>query len=264
MSPTQTQTSPPPTSILDGRQADILAATLPLLNSTEVELLLSSVGELGADLSSEHFTKRTKNIAYVLCLNEQWYQLRAHCFTQSEGYNDFSGGYKRCYREMPVEFLECPATQKVLNAFKLAYSIPDNQPILVQVQTSHVTSENAGQCLTGQGIHTDGADRAMLLCLERNDIEGAENAIYGDLEGKESLIEPFILTEGHAMVWQDNQVFHDVRPARVKGSRTEGSRTVLIAHYPAVHYLTGTMNPQNSLGTNIVQEDKRLRERVAA
>ena len=239
-----------------------LAATLPLLDSTEAAELLASCGELGPDPSSDRFTTRSKNIAYVMCLNGEWYQIRAHCFNQSQDYNDFSGGYKRCYREMPSEFLDCPATKKVLNAFKAAYRLPDNEPILVQVQTSHVTTDNAGQCLTGQGIHTDGADRAILVCLERNNVEGAESTIYGDLEGRQSLIEPFVLEEGHAMVWQDNQVFHDVRPARVLDGEGEGSRTVLIAHYPAIHYLTGAANPKNTLGTNSVEENKRLRNKV--
>ncbi|MGK7912288.1 MAG: 2OG-Fe dioxygenase family protein [Synechococcus sp.] len=259
----QKQTNVLPRRALETKHGNTVAATLPLLNSTEVAELLLSCGELGPDPSSDHFTRRTKNVAYVLCLEGEWYQVRAHCFNQPQEYNDFSGGYKRCYREMPTQFLDSPATQKVLNAFKAAYDLPDNELILVQVQTSHVTTDNAGQCLTGQGIHTDGADRALLLCLERNNVEGAENAIYADLEGKRSLIDPFILEEGHAMVWQDNQVFHDVRPARVSDGESEGSRTVLIAHYPAIHYLTGAANPKNTLGTNSVEDNKRLRNVVA-
>lgn len=248
------------TIALDGR-LDSLAVTMPLLGRAEALELISSCGELGPDPSSDYFTKRTKNVAYVLCINGEWFQIRAHCFTQPKQYNDFSGGYKRCYREMPKQFLDCEATKKVLNAFKLAYNIPDNEPVLVQVQTSHVTVENAGQCLTGQGIHSDGADRAMLVCLERNNIEGAENAIYADLDGR-SLIDPFILNEGHGMLWHDNQVFHDVQPAQVVNPETEGTRTVLIAHYPAIHYLKGTANANNTLGTNSVEDSRRLREKM--
>lgn len=238
-----------------------LAMTMPILNPTEASGLISSCGELGSDPSSNYFTNRTKNIAYVLCLNGEWFQIRAHCFTQPEQYNDFSGGYKRCYQEMPKEFLECEATKKVLNVFKSTYNIPDNEPVLVQVQQSHVTEENAGKCLTGQGIHSDGADKAILVCLERNNILGAENAIYADLDGNRSLIDPFVLEEGRAMLWHDNKVFHHVQPARVVDSKQEGTRTVLIAHYPAIHYLNGTVNPHNTLGTHTVEQEKRLRDK---
>ncbi|MEM8778303.1 MAG: 2OG-Fe dioxygenase family protein [Cyanobacteria bacterium P01_G01_bin.49] len=240
-----------------------LALTMPLLEETEASDLILSCGELGPDPSSDYFTTRTKNLAYVLCLNGAWFQIRADFFVQPQQYNDFSGGYKRCYREMPKEFLDCDATKKVLNAFKSTYNIPDNEPILVQVQKSHVTTENAGQCLTGQGIHSDGADRAILVCLERNNIKGAKNAIYGDLEGKQALINPFVLKEGHAMLWHDNQVFHDVQPAQGVDLERESSRTVLIAHYPAIHYLTGTINPNNSLGTKTVAKSRQLRLRIS-
>ena len=239
---------------------ETLASIVPLLDESEAIALLDSCGELGPDPSSKYFTERTKNIAYVMCLDSKWFQLRASCFIQPNRYNDFSGGYKRCYKEMPVAFLECAATQKVLTAFKAAYNIPDGELVLVQVQRSHVDSDNAGQCLTGQGIHSDGADRAMLVCLERENILGAENAIYADLSGKRALVNPFVLQEGRALLWHDNKVFHHVAPARVDEPRSAGSRTVLIAHYPAVHYLNGTVNPNNTLGTNKALGGKRLRE----
>ncbi|MFK8183652.1 MAG: 2OG-Fe dioxygenase family protein [Phormidesmis sp.] len=239
-----------------------LATTTSLLSETEATEILTASGELGPDPSSNHFTARTKNVAYVLCINGAWFQIRARCFTQPQQYNDFSGGYKRCYREMPQPFLASEATQKVLNTFKATYDIPDNEPILVQVQESHITADNAGQCLTGQGIHSDGADRAMLVCLKREHVEGAESAIYADLEGKRSLINPFVLNAGQAMLWHDNKVFHSVQPAQVSAPHATGSRTVLIAHYPAVHYLNGTINPNNTLQTNLVEHHKQLRNHV--
>ncbi|EDX86487.1 hypothetical protein S7335_4191 [Synechococcus sp. PCC 7335] len=237
-----------------------VATLMPLLSDAETSELIASSGELGQDPSSDYFTTRTKNVAYVLCLNGDWFQIRAHCFLQASQYNDFSGGYKRCYREMPKQFIESPATKKVLNAFKLAYDIPDNEPVLVQVQKSHITAENEGQCLTGQGIHSDGADRAMLVCLDRHNIAGAKSAIYADLDGARSLIDPFVLEAGQAMLWHDNKVFHSVEPAQVVDPLEQGTRTVLIAHYPAIHYLSGTINPNNQLGTNSVESKKRLRQ----
>ncbi|MEO0455400.1 MAG: 2OG-Fe dioxygenase family protein [Cyanobacteria bacterium P01_A01_bin.114] len=241
-----------------------LAMITPLLSKAEASEIMAMSGELGPDPSSTYFTTRTKNIAYVLCINGAWFQIRAHCFNQPQQYNDFSGGCERCYREMPQPFLASKATQKVLNTFKSTYQIPDNEPILVQVQESHITSDNEGQCLTGQGIHSDGADKAMLVCLKREQVQGAESAIYADLAGKQSLIVPFVLEVGQAMLWHDNRVFHSVQPAKVTAPHEEGSRTVLIAHYPAVHYLNGTVNPNNHLKTNLVEESRQLRNARAS
>lgn len=259
MKQTQAATTNTRAVISNDLTANSVATTAPLLSSAEAAEIIQASGELGPDPSSDHFTTRTKNVAYVLCINGAWFQIRAHCFTQPQQYNDFSGGYKRCYREMPQPFLASAATQKVLNTFKTTYQIPDNEPILVQVQSSHITTENSGQCLTGQGIHSDGADRAMLVCLEREGIQGAQSAIYSDLEGTRSLISPFILQKGYAMLWHDNRVFHSVQPAQVTPPHTEGDRTVLIAHYPAIHYLNGTINPNNQLTTNLVESAHRLR-----
>jgi len=160
---------------------------------------------------------------------------------------------------MPRQFIECGATKKVLNVFKSTYDIPDNEPVLVQVQKSHIDVMSAGKCLTGQGIHSDGADKAILVCLERNNIKEAESAIYADIKGKRPLIKPFILKEGNAMLWHDNYIFHDVQPTQVIDPNEEGSRTVLIAHYPAIHYLRGTVNANNTLGTKTVSKEQRLR-----
>ncbi|NJL83646.1 MAG: hypothetical protein HC890_13100 [Chloroflexaceae bacterium] len=89
-----------------------VATTLPLLSKSEARDLIASCGELGIDPSSEHFVERTKNVAYVMFIQGQCFQLRASCFIQPDRYNDFSGGYKRCYQEMPATFLACEATQK--------------------------------------------------------------------------------------------------------------------------------------------------------
>ncbi len=244
-----------------GKEND-LVLKMPMLDRREAQQLISACGELGADPSSDYFATRTKNIAYVVRLGGQWFQLRASCFVQSETYNDFSGGYQRCYQEMPEQFLECQATKKVLDAFQSTYNIPEGEPILVQVQQSHINPNTAGKCLTGQGIHSDGADRALLVCLERQNIEGAENAVYRDLEGKQALLDPFVLHEGEAMFWHDNQVFHHVQSAQPVDREAPGTRTVLIAHYPAIHYLQGTVNPNNNLRTQAVEPEKRLRQQA--
>ena len=226
---------------------NIPAFTLPLLDKGERSELLASVGELGEDPSSRYFTKRTKNISFVFSEGGKWLQIEQSFFNQAAYYNDFSGGYKRYYRQMPRKFIQCPVTQKILSRFQNIYNIPEQELILVQVQTSHVYLGDENKCLTGQGIHSDGADKAMLVCLKRENIANARNAIYRDCQGKQAVLSPFILSEGEALFWEDNRVYHYVEPARAIQSETLGRRTVLLAHYPAIYYLNGQTNPNNQL-----------------
>ncbi|MEM8641960.1 MAG: 2OG-Fe dioxygenase family protein [Cyanobacteria bacterium P01_G01_bin.54] len=226
---------------------DAVTFTAPLLCQSELSDLISASGELGPDPSSQFFTKRTKNIAFVLSINGRWFQINQNYFIQAAYYNDFSGGYRRYYQELPRTFIECLVTQKVLSHFQATFKIPQGELVLVQVQTSHVYPWDETRCLTGQGIHSDGADKAMLICLQRRNIAGAKNAIYRDAQGRHPVIEPFVLQEGDVLFWEDNQVFHHVEPAQVVPPATEGARTVLIAHYPAFHYLSGQTNPNNQL-----------------
>lgn len=241
------------------RAKNLPAFTLPLLEETERIELLASVGELGPDPSSQYFTKRTKNIAFVFSDRGKWLQIAQNFFNQAVCYNSFSGGYKRYYREMPHDFLQCKVTQKVLSQFQKIYAIPENELILVQVQTSHVYLGDENKCLTGQGIHSDGADKAMLVCLKRENIDRARNAIYADRQGKQAVLSPFVLKEGDALFWQDNAVYHYVEPARPRSELT-GKRTVLLAHYPAIYYLNGRSNPNNRLMAHPSQDKSVPRE----
>lgn len=56
-----------------------------------------------------------------------------------------------------------------------------------------------------------------------------------------------MLKEGEVMFWNDNEVYHYVEPVRLDDTNKGGQRTVLIAHYPAMHYITGKPNPNSTL-----------------
>ena len=239
-----------------------------LLTEKELVSLLSFEKDLGVDPSSEYFTKRTKSIAFMVNLNGSWFQLNHNFFNQNADYNDFSGGYKRFYDTLSPEFVRNPGSVKLLNAFQEKYKIPRGELVLLQMQTSWVSVGDEQRCLTGQGIHTDGADRALLVVLNRRNIDGARNAIYRDIQGKDAVVEPFVLEEGDGLFWKDNQVFHHVEPAQVKDTAVHdpsypqeggcGRRTVIIIHYPAMHYITGEPNPNNLLMANISQQEPAL------
>lgn len=210
--------------------------------------MLASCGELGPDPISDGFVSRTKSIAFVICTRGRWFHVHQDFLIQAEGYNaSGGGGFKRYYRELPMEFIQSDTTQKLLNKFKKVCKIPDGELVIVQVQTSHLCPENEGMCLTGQGLHSDGANRAIIACLRRNNVCGAQTAVYKDADGEELILGPRVLGEGEVLFWEDNTTYHYVGPAKLADPTRDGSRTVLIAHYPAYYAVTGEMNPENTL-----------------
>ena len=81
-------------------------------------------------------------------------------------YNDFSGGYRRHYAKIADEFLQEHLRRPIL-AFAAYYGLPERGLILLQIQASEIAPGDAAAgardragSVTGQGIHTDGANRA--------------------------------------------------------------------------------------------------------
>lgn len=231
----------------DGPPGTAQAFIRPLMNARHSRELLAVSGPLGTDPSSEHFANRTKSIAFVLCIKGRWFQVNQDFFNQASEYNDFSGGYKRYYDELPRSFIQSRVTQRLLTNFQTVYKIPEGELILVQVQSSNISPEDAGKCLTGQGIHSDGADRAMLVCMERDNVTDAQSSVYEDAEGERPIINRVVLEEGQVLFWKDNEIYHYVEPAGLDDPERSGRRTVMIAHYPAMHYITGKPNENNTL-----------------
>merc|ERR1719356_1005015 len=115
-----------------------LAFVQELLTDSERRQILLAAGELGEDPSSKYFVKRTKSIAYVVHIHDRWFQVTVDYFIQPSQYNDFSGGYRRSYKLLPSSFIECEATQKMLNEFKSVHNVPSGELVLCQVQSSHI------------------------------------------------------------------------------------------------------------------------------
>lgn len=218
-----------------------------ILTKDEALNVERAADKLGEDESSLGFATRQKNIAFVFRIGDKWLHVRQNYFNQAESYNNATGGYRRYYRELPDGFVENSGVVKLLNAFADKFCIPEGQMMLVQVQTSVIKASDEGKCLTGQGIHSDGADVAMLAVLRRENISGARSAVFADPKGKNTIFGPQPLRGGEVMFWQDNAVFHYVEPASRTDDGNTGYRTVLIAHYPATHYITGEKNPNNTL-----------------
>lgn len=223
------------------------AFIFPLLNREEASTVIRSAGDLGSDPISTNFAKRTKSIAFVICTKGRWFQIQQNYFIQPPEYNNGGGGFRRYYQELPKTFIDCNVVQRLLNNFKNVCHIPEGELVLLQVQTSHISSVHEGKCLTGQGIHSDGADSAIIVCLDRQNVRGARTAVFNDALGENTVLGPTTLEVGEALFWDDNKAYHYVEPASLMDPAAEGCRTVLIGHYPAIFAVTGTSNPNNTL-----------------
>lgn len=221
---------------------------------------------LDDDPSSKHFARREKAIRFVTIINGRVQPFTQNYFVQDAEYNDFSGGYRRYYALINECLFDpgAPIAEVVLN-FAKYYSIPEKTAILVQIQTNHFDQAQYGKSrasVTGQGIHTDGADRAMIVCLHRGGkLEGAENLFHGSLDGMDPLGDEFALHNREGLYFKDNSVYHQVTRAVVVGkpqNPEEISRTVMIMHAPAEIFMQGLPNPNNTLGSN--EAETKLRD----
>lgn len=251
------------------------------LSQSVVQKLLASV-EMGLDPScgeGRYFVPRRKAIRFVLVFQGKLFPLSQDFFVQPAEYNDFSGGYQRRYQLLPHELFANPAgshsvlggTGKQVGAcldgrgllfdavtrFVRAYKLPDKCIILLQIQTSEVPlleveekGDSDQHSLTGQGIHTDGTERAFLVCLHRGaGIRGADNVFHARLDGSRPLCELVTLEAGSGVLFKDNRVFHQV----TRGHGTAGEdncRCMLLMHATAEFLLCGDPNPNNRLGRN--------------
>ena len=227
-----------------------------LLDTSEIRPIKEYArNSLGDDPSSKHFISRGKSIAFVLLVGDNVYPLERNYFVQSSSYNDFSGGYRRYYSTITNELIQSSLKRSILD-FASYWRIPDRSIVLVQLQRSTIEPRarepraEGKNDVTGQGIHTDGSDRAMLLCCERDNVLGAENSFHASLAGDRPLCSPRALAEGDVLYFKDNALFHHVSDAFPADPDRGMSRTMLLIHYPGEIYLDGSRNPSNSLPTN--------------
>mmetsp|Transcript_51271 Transcript_51271/g.81958 ORF Transcript_51271/g.81958 Transcript_51271/m.81958 type:complete len:332 (+) Transcript_51271:39-1034(+) len=235
-----------------------------VMSEAERQHILKNI-VLSEDPSSKHFAERHKAIRFATIINGRVQTFTQNYFLQDVEYNDFSGGLRRYYGLINEELFEpgAPVAKVVLN-FAKYYGIPEKTAILIQIQTNFFDKKEYAKTrasVTGQGIHTDGADRAMLVCLHRGEkIEGAANVFHASLDGMEELCDELPLQKREGVYFKDNTIYHTVtRASRGEFKNLEQvTRTMMIMHAPAEIYMQGLSNPNNNLGAN--ESDVKLRD----
>jgi hypothetical protein len=246
------------TCVVDSSDSPLISfQKIPISKKSFEELKVFARDNLGDDGSSRYFIERKKAIAFVYVTKDEVFRLDQNFFIQNSEYNDFSGGYKRFYKLIPENILSSYGKGTILH-FKSHFNIPDGTIMLVQIQSSIIKAsipspsedhDKESGSVTGQGIHTDGASQAMLFCLERTNVDGAENSFFKDLDGKEQVEDEEILHEGDAVFFHDNKVYHYVSPASQEDISKLMRRSIMLIHSPADQYLRGDLSKDNNGGT---------------
>lgn len=202
---------------------------------------------LGEDPSmkkGEDQSLREKAIRFVIIIKGKVHCLSQNYFVQNEAYNDVSGGYRRYYTLIDEDIVEELLEESILK-FADYFSIPEKTAFLIQVHRNTLKPTGVLKSIVGQGIHTDGAEVAGLLCLHRGDgCQEGDNQFHGKLDGSEPLCKPTRLHPGDAVFFQDNKIFHYV--TRADGTKdADNSRVILLIHAPGELYLDGSTHKYN-------------------
>ena len=213
---------------------------------SEAAELLRVTGPLGPDPG---VSSRTKSICFLMLGNDgKFRKLAQNSFNQPKLYNNNEklAGFKRYFNRLSDECTESGPMIKVLEFYKDHFKITPGSTVLAQIQESRV--EEKVDCITEQGIHSDGADNAMIICLKRKNVKGASNELFYDIDGRYPLMKPTTLTPGDAVIWRDNEVYHNVTPMMPENpDKGPGLRTVLLLHANSNYLLDGLKNPTNDL-----------------
>ena len=220
----------------------------PIFTVQEATELVTLAQPLGPDPSLEN---RLKSICYLIVDRDGlWRKLSYDYFTQPKIYNDNPnlGGLKRHYQLLSDEVVDSAPFKKILTDFSEHFPQKAGAIVLCQIQTT--IDWGATGDITGQGIHTDGAEEAMIVCLERKNVhpKSAKNALYEDVMGDRVVMYPRALQEAEAVFWRDNEVYHEVSHiAPLCKEDGPAIRTVMLLHADSSYAIDGRKNERNKL-----------------
>lgn len=182
-------------------------------------------GGLGPDSSSKFFVEREKSIRFLKVVENGIELLNKNYFTQPAKYNDFSGGLKRYFTLIPNHIIKGPMHDLIMH-FVDYFSVAVGTTFIIHIQSSILRNRGQNGDMTGQGIHTDGVNDQMLVCVERDNVDGAETVLHSALDGSQPLCKPTILHPGDGVCFRDNKLFHEVTAGTTKCEAAR--RTVII------------------------------------
>ena len=131
----------------------------------------------------------------------------------------------RYYDPLTQAFLARPDVKAFVLAWATLWGIGAHEPILMQI--TGVRGEGAVDPLQGQGIHADGCKALSILVLNRENVAGAENHLFADKAGTQSLVD-ITLNPGDILHLRDDRLFHSVDGIEQLDSEAPFERFIII------------------------------------
>lgn len=190
---------------------------------------LTAWQEFAADLPRDPYVnQRWKRMSWLALNDHGGVEDMGQCpMAQGGSFNDAKSMADRLrfYDPLTTEFMVRPDVKAFVLAWAKLWGIGAHEPILMQI--TGVRGEGSIDPLQGQGIHADGCKALSILILNRENVAGGENHLYGDKAGTQPLVD-LILDPGDILHLSDDRLFHSVDGIEQLDSEAPFERFIII------------------------------------
>lgn len=129
-------------------------------------------------------------------------------FYQSSDLNNHNGGILRNYKNIQKNVLDNLYFKYYIELFidKIRYEYKYT-PKYLNVHQIRVIIDNNNNTVVPEGIHRDGFNMIMIVCISRENIKGGINEVYKD---SNNILNSTQLNPSDAIIINDNKVLHNV------------------------------------------------------
>lgn len=130
-------------------------------------------------------------------------------FYQSQNYNNYNGDIYRQYNNISTNVIENQLFKYYINIFRDKIILEHAYiPEYINIHQIRVLfDEQQYSTVVPEGIHRDGYNIIMIICINRHNVKGGANNIYTN---DKTLLYSTTLLNSEAIIINDNKLLHDV------------------------------------------------------
>ena len=129
-------------------------------------------------------------------------------FYQSSDLNNHNGGILRNYKNVENNVLKNLYFKHYIELFiDKIIDVYNDRPKYLNVHQIRVNIDDNNNTVVPEGIHRDGFNMIMIICINRENIKGGINEIYKD---KNTILTSIELDVGSCVIINDSNVLHNV------------------------------------------------------
>lgn len=194
------------------------------LSTKEFINLKNSFDKLNKD--NYYKSERYRNFSLVDIETNNYKLIGNLKFYQSSYLNNINGNIIRNYENINKTLLKNKFLKKLILDFKNVVKFHYNyEPNMIKIHQIRVCIDNNNKFIVPEGIHNDGYNCIGIFCVNRENITGGKNVIYDNEKNK---LYNNILNPGDFLIFNDNNLLHDVEDIKNVYKGKKGYRDVLI------------------------------------